>query len=90
MPLFVSLWPKKAGVSNILLISSLELTNDHPDLGEILPGLQAQEGHGEDRGDSQGDPVRGRLPVEPEWNPGDDDDQNTRTIDLQRNASLET
>ena len=33
-------------------------------LGQILPGLQAQECHGEHRGDSQRDPVRGGLSVE--------------------------
>ena len=51
-------------------------------LGEILPGLQAQEGHGEHRGDAQRDPVRGGLPVEPERNPGDDHDQYAGSVHL--------
>ena len=52
-------------------------------LGEVLPGLQAEEGHGEHCGDAQRDPVGGGLSVEPEGNPGDHHDQDAGTVDLQ-------
>ena len=53
-------------------------------LGEVLSGLKAEEGHGEDRGDAQRDPVGSGLPVEPEGNPGDHHDQDAGTVDLHR------
>ena len=37
---------------------------------------------------TQGDPVRGGLPVEPEPNPGEHDNQSTGQIDLDNEQSL--
>ena len=51
--------------------------------GEIFPGLQSHEGHSEDRGDTQRDPVRGGLSVEPEGDPRYDYQQRAGTINLE-------
>ena len=52
------------------------------DFGQVLPSLEAHEGHGEHCGDAQRDPVWGGLPVEPERDPGDYHQQHAGAVHL--------
>lgn len=49
---------------------------------QIGTRLEAKESHCEHGGDAERDPIRGRLSVEPERHPGQDDEQDARPIDL--------
>ena len=49
---------------------------------QIFPGLQSHEGHGEDGGDAQGDPVWGRFSIQPKWDPRNNNQQHTGAIHL--------
>lgn len=49
---------------------------------QIRSRLQAQESHGQNRRDSERHAISGGFPVQPEGHPGEDDQQNARTVDL--------
>ncbi len=55
---------------------------DVGDLGQGSVGGGHERRHGQDGGDAERNPGRRGLPVEPEGNPRDDDDQAGRNVNL--------